>query len=92
MPAYKDKNTGKWMARFYYTDFHGITKQKKARGFTKKKDALALVLFVLAMLISFSEFLRRDDLVSKLIALLLFIATLYLVVISIRDIFNKRVR
>jgi len=59
---------------------------------SKKKDALALVLFVLAMLISFSEFLRRDDLVSKLIALLLFIATLYLVVISIRDIFNKRVR
>lgn len=41
MPAYKDKNTGKWIARFYYTDFHGITKQKKARGFIKKKDALA---------------------------------------------------
>ncbi len=59
---------------------------------SKKKDAIALVLFALAMFISFSEFLRRDDLVSKLIALLLFIATLYLVVISIRDLFNKRVR
>lgn len=39
MPAYKDEQTGKWMARFYYTDFQGVTKQKKKRGFDKKKDA-----------------------------------------------------
>lgn len=39
MPAYKDDKTGKWMARFYYTDFQGVTKQKKKRGFDKKKDA-----------------------------------------------------
>ncbi|MFS4084558.1 Arm DNA-binding domain-containing protein [Aerococcus urinaeequi] len=40
MPAYKDEQTGKWMARFYYTDFQGVTKQKKKRGFDKKKDAV----------------------------------------------------
>lgn len=41
MAAYKDEKTNTWMARFYYTDWKGIRKQKKKRGFVKKKDALA---------------------------------------------------
>ena len=41
MTAYKDEKTNTWMARFYYTDWKGARKQKKKRGFEKKKDALA---------------------------------------------------
>lgn len=41
MPAYKDKDTGKWIARFYYTDYQGMSRQKWKQGFEKKKDALA---------------------------------------------------
>ena len=41
MTAYKDEKTNTWMARFYYTNWKGERKQKKKRGFEKKKDALA---------------------------------------------------
>ena len=41
MAAYKDEKTNTWMARFYYTDWKGVRKQKKKRGFEKKKDAQA---------------------------------------------------
>lgn len=41
MPAYKDKETGKWMSRFYYETYQGERKQKKKRGFNTKKEALA---------------------------------------------------
>lgn len=41
MPAYKDKKTGKWFAKFYYRDCHGNNKQKWKRGFSTKKEALA---------------------------------------------------
>lgn len=40
MPAYKDEKTGKWFAKFYYTNWQGIKKQKWKRGFTTKKEAL----------------------------------------------------
>ena len=40
MPAYKDEKTGKWFAKFYYTDWQGIKKQKWKRGFATKKEAL----------------------------------------------------
>lgn len=40
MPAYKDKKTGKWFAKFYYTNWQGIKKQKWKRGFATKKEAL----------------------------------------------------
>lgn len=40
MPAYKDKNNGKWFCKFYYKDWQGKTKQKWKRGFRTKKDAL----------------------------------------------------
>ena len=40
MPAYKDEKTGKWFAKFYYTNWQGIKKQKWKRGFATKKDAL----------------------------------------------------
>ena len=40
MPAYKDDKTGKWFAKFYYTDWQGNNKQKWKRGFTTKKEAL----------------------------------------------------
>lgn len=39
MPAYKCKQTGKWMARFYYATHDGQRKQKKKRGFDLKRDA-----------------------------------------------------
>lgn len=39
MPAYLDKNTGKWFCKFYYTDYTGDKRQKKKRGFGRKKDA-----------------------------------------------------
>lgn len=39
MPAYKDKVTGTWTARFYYETHDGFRKQKNKRGFTLKKDA-----------------------------------------------------
>ena len=41
MPAYKDEKTGKWFAKFYYTNWQGIKKQKWKRGFATKKEALA---------------------------------------------------
>ena len=40
MPAYKDEKTGKWFAKFYYTNWQGIKKQKWKRGFSTKKEAL----------------------------------------------------
>lgn len=40
MPAYKDEKTGKWFAKFYYTNWQGIKKQKWERGFATKKEAL----------------------------------------------------
>lgn len=39
MPAYKDPKRGTWYASFYYTDWHGVRKLKKKRGFARKKDA-----------------------------------------------------
>ena len=41
MPAFKDKKTGKWFAKFYYKDWQGINRQKWKRGFATKKEALA---------------------------------------------------
>lgn len=40
MPAYKDEKTGKWFAKFYYTNWQGIKKQKWKRGFATKKESL----------------------------------------------------
>ena len=40
MPAYKDEKTGKWFAKFYYTNWQGIKKQKWKRGFATQKEAL----------------------------------------------------
>ena len=40
MPAYKDEKTGKWFAKFYYTNWQGIKKQKWKRGSATKKEAL----------------------------------------------------
>ena len=40
MLAYKDEKTGKWFAKFYYTNWQGIKKQKWKRGFATKKEAL----------------------------------------------------
>lgn len=39
MPAYKDKNTGKWYCQFYYHDWTGKNRHKVKRGFNRKKDA-----------------------------------------------------
>ena len=41
MTAYKDEKTGKWFAKFYYTNWQGIKQQKWKRGFATKKEALA---------------------------------------------------
>ena len=40
MPAYFDEKTKTWYCIFYYTDWTGTKKQKKKRGFERKKDAL----------------------------------------------------
>lgn len=40
MPAYKDKNSGKWYVQFRYTDWQGERKQKLKRGFATKREAL----------------------------------------------------
>lgn len=39
MPSYYDEDTKNWYCKFYYTDWHGQKKQKKKRGFARKKDA-----------------------------------------------------
>lgn len=41
MPAYKDDERGTYYCKFYYTDWQGNKKQKKKRGFKRKKDAEA---------------------------------------------------
>ena len=53
------------------------------------KTWVPLVLSVLAMWISFSEFLRRDILISKLFALLFFLTALYLFVVLVIDLLKK---
>lgn len=40
MPAYKDNN-GTWFCKFYYTDYNGVKKQKKKRGFKTQREAKA---------------------------------------------------
>lgn len=39
MPVYKDKDTGKWYVKCYYTDWKGEKRQRKKRGFEKQSDA-----------------------------------------------------
>ena len=41
MPAFKDKKSGRWFAKFYYRDWQGNNRQKWKRGFATKKEALA---------------------------------------------------
>lgn len=42
MPAYKDKDTGKWFCKFYYQEPKtGKRKQKMRRGFERKREAEA---------------------------------------------------
>ncbi len=40
MPAYKDKENGKWFAKFYCKDWTRKNKHIKKRGFETKRDAL----------------------------------------------------
>ena len=40
MPAYRDKDTGKWFTKFYCTEWSGKKVQIKKRGFETKKEAL----------------------------------------------------
>lgn len=39
MPAYYDDQTRNWFCKFYYEDYTGTQKQKKKRGFERRKDA-----------------------------------------------------
>lgn len=39
MPTYYDDKTKTWYCKFYYTDYTGIKKQKKKRGFPLQRDA-----------------------------------------------------
>lgn len=39
MPSYYDEKTKSWYCIFYFTDWTGTRKQKKKRGFERKKDA-----------------------------------------------------
>lgn len=54
MPAYLDPKTKKWYAQFYYTNWKGEKKQKRKRGFDKKKDAQDYE----------REFLRKENLTA----------------------------
>ena len=40
MPCYKDEKLGTWYCQFYYTDFTGVKKQKRKRGFKTRREAL----------------------------------------------------
>ena len=40
MTAYKDEKTGKWFAKFYYTNWQGIKKQKVEKRLCHQKEAL----------------------------------------------------
>ncbi len=39
MPCYKDEKTGTWYCQFRYTDFTGVQKQKRKRGFKTRREA-----------------------------------------------------
>ncbi len=39
MPAYKDEKNNTWYCQFYYKDWTGERKQKRKRGFAKKREA-----------------------------------------------------
>ena len=39
MPAYKDEKNNTWYCQFYYKDWTGERKQKRKRGFSKKREA-----------------------------------------------------
>ena len=39
MPVYKDEQRGTYYCQFYYKNWRGERKQKRKRGFAKKKDA-----------------------------------------------------
>ena len=39
MPTYKDEKTGLWYCKFVYTDWTGVKKQKKKKGFRLQKEA-----------------------------------------------------
>lgn len=39
MPIYKDRKTGTWYIKTYYTDFSGNRRQKMKRGFKLQRDA-----------------------------------------------------
>lgn len=39
MPTFYDDKTKSWFCKFYYTDYTGIKKQKKKRGFKLQRDA-----------------------------------------------------
>lgn len=52
MPAYYDEKTKTYYAQFYYTNWKGEKKQKRKRGFERKKDAQAYE----------REFLRKENL------------------------------
>ena len=39
MPVYKDEARNTWYAMFYYTDWQGVRRKTKKRGFARKKDA-----------------------------------------------------
>ena len=39
MPVYYDEKTKTWFCKFYYTDYTGVRKQKKKRGFKLQREA-----------------------------------------------------
>lgn len=53
------------------------------------KNWISLILCLLAMWLAFSEFLRRDILISKSFALIFFLAALTLLAVSLTDLIKK---
>ena len=39
MSVYKDTKRNTWYCQFYYTDWKGDRKQKRKRGFLKKRES-----------------------------------------------------
>ena len=39
MPVYKDEAKGTWFVKCYYTDYTGVKRQRKKRGFKLQREA-----------------------------------------------------
>ena len=48
MPVYKDEAKGTWFVKCYYTDYTGVKRQRKKRGF-KRRNGNEIFLLLCSM-------------------------------------------